>query len=336
MDSPQCIDLSNYYDIVNEEEDEEHVNSTQSVEVDDENTTASIEERDLEENITASIEECSTECEEDIIVDPISPDSPIGQIPNIIFIVPYRDREQHYRFFSIHMKVILEDYPEGSYQIIYVHQKDERSFNRGAMKNIGFLYAKTKYPEDYKNITFVFNDIDTMPYTKDFLDYKTVKGIIKHFYGFTFTLGGIVSINGQDFEEMNGYPNYWSWGFEDNALQKRAQRLGIQIDRSKFYPIMDKNIMQLKDGLQRIVNRGEFDRYINEISYSTNNEGLVNLSNVNYSYDASTGFIDVNTFSTGIDENPALSKIHDIRNDPRPFKLPNTRRGSSFGMKFTM
>ena len=94
------------------------------------------------------------------------------------------------------MKYILEDvsYP---YEIYFSHQCDKRDFNRGAMKNMGFLAIKDKYPDNYKNITFVFNDVDTMPYTKDLFDCNTKKGVVKHFYGFDFSLGGIFSITGR-------------------------------------------------------------------------------------------------------------------------------------------
>mgnify|MGYP006214976639 CR=1 FL=1 len=74
------------------------------------------------------------------------------------------------------------------YEIYFSHQKDERPFNRGAMKNIGFIALARKYPNDYKNITYVFNDVDTLPYTKNLLPYETTHGVVKHFYGFTFAL----------------------------------------------------------------------------------------------------------------------------------------------------
>ena len=83
-------------------------------------------------------------------------------VPKIVFIVPYKNRKYHKIHFEIYMKYILEDIPTNNYEIFFVYQKDNRPFNRGAMKNIGFLAIKNKYPNDYQNITFVFNDIDTI------------------------------------------------------------------------------------------------------------------------------------------------------------------------------
>jgi hypothetical protein len=182
-------------------------------------------------------------------------------VPSLIFVIPYRDREQHLAFFKNHMTtVILKDEDPATYTFLVVHQNDARSFNRGAMKNIGFLYIKNKYPNDYDKITLVFNDVDTMPYT-NILDYKTPRGTVKHFYGYKFSLGGIFSINAKDFEETGGFPNFWAWGYEDNAMNQRVLQKGLAIDRSVFFPIMDKNILQLKDGITRLVNRGEYDDF---------------------------------------------------------------------------
>ena len=67
-------------------------------------------------------------------------------IPKIIFIVPYRNREMQQRFFHHHMtSYILKDMNKDDYEIYYIHQKDTRPFNRGAIKNAGFLVMKEKY-----------------------------------------------------------------------------------------------------------------------------------------------------------------------------------------------
>ena len=245
-----------------------------------------------------------------------------NQIPKLIFVVPYRDREQQYRFFHKQMtQEILVDYPLGSYKIWYIHQCDSRDFNRGAMKNIGFLVAKQLYPYDYKNITLVFNDVDTMPFSKNFIHYETSPGIVKHFYGYDFALGGIVSMNAYDFERINGYPNLWGWGFEDNCLQVRVKKVDyLQIDRGQFYSILDKNILQLTDGVTRIVNRNEFDQY-----YHNTTEGIYSITDLNYDIDEVTGFVNIRNFNTGREQDLEKRKIHDLRNGPAPFN-PNDNK----------
>ena len=89
----------------------------------------------------------------------------------IIFIVPYRDRENQKDFFYRHMtKHVLKEMKEGKdYKILFIHQNDKRPFNRGGMKNIGFLVVKKLYPKEWKEITLVFNDIDTMPFKENYL-----------------------------------------------------------------------------------------------------------------------------------------------------------------------
>ena len=41
----------------------------------------------------------------------------------------------------------------------------------------------------------------------------------------------------------------------------------------------------MKDGITRIVNRGEFDRYVNEVMYQNIVDGINTLTNVVYQYD---------------------------------------------------
>ena len=172
--------------------------------------------------------------------------------PKLIFIVPYRDRPQHKHFYITYMKHIMEDHSPSDYEIYFSEQNyQHKDFNRGAVKNIGFLAIKEKYPNDYANITFVFNDVDTIPYKKGLLNFETNHGVIKHFFGFTFALGGIFSITGADFEKIKGFPNYWTWGHEDTVINARANLHKIRIDRSNFFKMNDKNIVQLNNDFER-------------------------------------------------------------------------------------
>ena len=213
-------------------------------------------------------------------------------IPKIVFIIPYRDRVEHKEFFTVYMKHVLEDIPKTDYEIYFVEQKNTLPFNRGAMKNIGFLALKYKYPNDYKNITFVFNDVDTVPYSKNIINYDTTLGIVKHYYGFKFALGGIFSIKGEDFERTNGFPNFWAWGGEDNYMQKRVEYAGLYIDRSVFFNILDKNILQLCDGVKRLICRKEAATVVN----MTTSDGLVTIRNLNYEF--KDEYINVYNFQT--------------------------------------
>ena len=236
-------------------------------------------------------------------------------IPKLVFVVPYRDRENQITFFQRHMKYILEDYHESEYKIIVCHQNDTRSFNCGAMKNIGFMIAKKLYPEHYRNITFVFNDVDTLPFVKNKLHYETTSRNIKHFYGFKHTLGGIVSIRGADFETLNGFPNFWAWGYEDNLLYDRALQFKMRVDRDHFYEYADKDIMHFQDGYVKKVNKSEFERYAKGTL-----EGIDSIYRLSYHYEPKTGFYDINYFVTTNPENIQKRTTHDLHNGTAPFR----------------
>jgi len=243
---------------------------------------------------------------------------PIIHIPKYVFIVPYRDREPHRVLFSTYIYKIMEDIPRKDWTFYFIHQNDKRPFNRGAMKNIGFLALKEAYPNHYKDIIFIFNDIDTLPYDKNILNYHTEYGVVKHFYGFQFALGGIFSIRGVDFERMNGFPNFWAWGGEDNLINERAKQFGLTIDRSNFYTIGDSHILQFADGMKRLICRDELATSI----MPNNTDGLCKLTNVTYMKYDDTHMVDVNTFDTYIHysqlhfEEQSLDRVNKIRVSP--------------------
>ena len=212
------------------------------------------------------------------------------QIPKRVFIVPYRNRIQHKFFFCKYMSFLLEDNKD--YEIYFSHQCDARTFNRGAVRNIGFLAIKEKYPEHYKDITFIFNDVDTIPFYKIF-DYQTTHGVVKHYYGYKYALGGIVVMKGADFERINGYPCYWGWGMEDNTLQKRCERHRLVIDRSNFHEIGKPQILQLFDGISRIISKKDPWRSEKDDGI----DGLRTITKINYAIDATSTNPNDNIFS---------------------------------------
>ena len=253
------------------------------------------------------------------------------KIPKRVFIVPYRNRIQHKFFFSKYMSFILEHADD--YEIYFSHQCDSRSFNRGATRNIGFLAVKDKYPNDYKDITFIFNDIDTIPFTKIF-EYNTSPGVVKHYYGYTHALGGIVVIKGCDFERINGYPCYWGWGMEDNALQKRCGWANISIDRSQFYKIGSPQILQLFDGITRIINKKDPLRMtqdngvdglktITQLKYNFSNKSDNNNDNVFTVHNDRIFYINIQSFLTHIKFENDVYHNYDLREPTRKIIDPD-------------
>ena len=260
-------------------------------------------------------------------------------VPKRVFIVPYRNRIQHKFFFSKHMSFVLEDCDD--YEIYFSHQCDARTFNRGATKNIGFLAIKEKYPDDYKNITFIFNDVDTIPFYKIF-DYETTEGVVKHYYGFKYALGGIIVMKGSDFEKINGFPCYWGWGMEDNALQKRCDHYGLKIDRSTFYEIGSPQILQLFDGISRIISKKDPWRMdkdsgvdglktITTLKYNINSKSDNPSDNIFIVDNKRIFVINIQTFLTHIRFENDQFYNYDLREPKRkiinPDKMKETKQG---------
>jgi len=256
------------------------------------------------------------------------------KVPNRVFIVPYRNRVQHKFFFSKYMSFILEDCDD--YEIYFSHQCDARTFNRGATKDIGFLAVKEKYPNHYKDITFIFNDVDTIPFNKIF-DYQTTYGVVKHYYGFKYALGGIVVMKGADFEKINGFPCFWGWGMEDNALQKRCDAYGLSVDRSVFYEIGSPEILQLFDGISRIISkkdpwRGEHDdgsdglKTIHQLKYSIDEKSENPNDNFFAVHNSCIFFINISTFLTRIQFGSEEYYNYDLREPKRKIINPDRIR----------
>lgn len=257
-------------------------------------------------------------------------------IPKLVFIVPYRNREYEKIHFTVYMKYIMEDYNNSEYEIYFSHQKDNRPFNRGAIKNIGFLAIKKKYPLNYKDITFIFNDIDNLPSIKNLLNYQTVCGEVKHFYGFKFALGGIFSIKGEDFEKINGFTNNWGWGLEDNIIQDNILNKNLKINRENFYYINSREIIHLYDSPERLINNDDIKNHNNKIYLDTLNKInnldykiINNLENLNDNQD-NIFIIDIYNFNSLYNFNEKSFYLQDMK---KKTKLNTKNIGPGFKMK---
>ena len=252
--------------------------------------------------------------------------------PRRVFVVPYRDRVHHKFFFETYMATLLEDATPRDYEIYFSHQHDDRPFNRGATKNIGFLAVRDKYPDHYRDMTFVFHDIDTLPFHKSVLDYQTEPGVVKHYYGFTHALGGIVAIRGADFERVNGYPNCWAWGNEDTVFQRRCLQHGLTIDRSRFHKMGSPQILQLFDGIERVISKEETQRArsprddgvdglhtIQHLLYTVDRTSSDPVDNVYVVGGDSTWYINILHFVTGYRETEVSYYEYDLR---EPIRTP--------------
>ena len=166
----------------------------------------------------------------------------------IIFIVPYRNREGELQVFLSHMRYLLEDISDEDYRIYIIHQDDERPFNRGAMRNIGFLMGKKEFPTTYKEIDYVFHDLDNLIAIKNSVEFTTNENEVNHIFGNykNINIGGIFVMKGCDYEKVNGYPNFWGWGHEDNCLGLRIREKGLNCLR-KYFHYYDKRIIHLNN-----------------------------------------------------------------------------------------
>ena len=142
-----------------------------------------------------------------------------------IIAIPFRNRDKHLEYFIKNTVPLFQEHLPNS-KVVVVEQKEGKLFNRGALLNVAFneYKSKTKY--------FFTHDVDINPtkkcieehYTKEVND-TDVLGI---YTSCCNTLGGIIKINDQTIQKINGFPNdVWGWGTEDKALQNRAEYYNI-------------------------------------------------------------------------------------------------------------
>lgn len=189
------------------------------------------------------------------------------------FIIPYRDRKEHLNEF------IKRFTPFTNANFYIIHQLHPGEFNRGALKNIGFLEASKINPDGL----FIFHDVDTYPTYQGTLNYETKKGEIRHPIKTNENLGGICCFWKKEFELINGFPNYWGWGIEDCTILHRAIKANIYIDRSNSVDLNDKSKIYIPNHLRNIKKEKEYcnrniELHKKEVETGDNNNGLSNIS----------------------------------------------------------
>jgi hypothetical protein len=183
----------------------------------------------------------------------------------VAIIVPYRDihvaqkRAQHLKRFVPHMNTFLSKLCQqgklSDYHIYIVEQSDDgRKFNRGKLLNIGFDMARKS---GRKHDVFIFHDVDLLPqddlgawYSKFPTKPVHIARVWDRYSNNPKYFGGVVSFSSSDYKRINGYPNtFWGWGGEDDEMQKRLERLGIQFDSPDKGTLVDLEEMTLKEKL---------------------------------------------------------------------------------------
>jgi len=167
-----------------------------------------------------------------------------------IFIIPYRNRESELQLWLNKMIIILDkqfnciniNYEDKPYEVIIIHQKDDKLFNKGACINTATQIIKKKYLNSklkLSDITIIIHDVDIYITNSKVIEYKTNIGEVINPYGpkpntLGLIFGCIVICNLQDYININGIPNYWGWGGEDICLAKRFKAHNIKINTDKF------------------------------------------------------------------------------------------------------
>jgi hypothetical protein len=128
---------------------------------------------------------------------------------------------------------------------------------------------------------------------------------------------------------------------EDNALQKRCDRAGLKVDRSVFYNIGSPEILQLFDGISRIISkkdpwRGEHDNGIDglktiiQLKYSIDEKSENPNDNIFSVHNSRIFFINISTFLTHIPFGSEEYYNYDLREPKRkiinPDKIKETKK----------
>ena len=213
-------------------------------------------------------------------------------MPNKLgIIVPYRDRPTHLIAFKKSIIPYLEN-KKIDFELIVIEQDDAKTFNRGKLLNIGFLYAK-KLKCNY----VVFHDVDMLPLDADYSysdkPLHLASNLISTFDEFKRIVwdeyfGGVTMFPSSIFEAINGYSNeYWGWGYEDDDLLHRCKMFNVELNTKEIKMpgvnmaslqfngtdsyVMGKNIIDTKNQITLFISFYPGELNCNIDSYSDTN-----------------------------------------------------------------
>jgi len=167
-------------------------------------------------------------------------------------VVPYRERQAHLKAFVPLLRAYFaRDKIDHviPYRVFIVEQESDLPFNRGAIKNIGFVLGREE--SDYT----CFHDIDYLPVWADYSWSDTPAAIVWHGaetrlwslkhpgrrlgHKIEDFFGGVVLTPNALFERVNGYANtYWAGagktatsgtGISRLASRSRAERAAFKV-----------------------------------------------------------------------------------------------------------
>jgi hypothetical protein len=195
------------------------------------------------------------------------------------FIIPYRNRKEHLDEFIKRFTDMLKD-KDIDAQFYIIHQMNPKEFNRGALKNIGFMEVCKTRPDGL----FIFHDVDTYPTYWGSINYEAKPGEFRRpvVNMGDDNLGLICSCWKDEFERTNGFANYWGWGSEDTVLYYRAKRLGININQTNIINRLDTKYVINREHYRSAEKERAFgikngDLMMKERQTGDNSDGITNI-----------------------------------------------------------
>lgn len=142
-------------------------------------------------------------------------------MPDISFIVPYRNRETHLNVFILHITEYLKK-ADFTWQICIIEQEEGKPFNRAKLLNIGALEFQASW--------YVFHDVDMLPVEVDYSPCAYIKQLASSNIQRTDYLGGVTMFRHIALLEAGGYNNDYFHRAEDNEMRFNLKYMRLPVE----------------------------------------------------------------------------------------------------------